>query len=804
MSNDNFTLAVRKTLISKLQPLVCCSESGLTCINNSFCSSDSSDWPGTNKAKSMVKLSYPKHDKETMVGTAEFCDAYIKWNMRTGCGSVQDKMVDLLSKTSPSCDDSFNSNAIQVQLHNVLFGKCPILYDGEGTRKKLNSRRIKDLQRISEFCLNVNNVKAAKTRWGDVIKGGGILSIVVAFVWLFRKLVRLFKGTKDYMEDASYITKGIGEAFNTLSASLKNLFTVSIPNFLNVLKYIVTFGWLRGKKLPEDKKNEIDSASKSIPTSSSNNSEVSKTMSTTSEHIEDMFNHHVPDPRVVYEQLSVLVQSENYRNEGENFLSLSENAKRYFSNLAVNDWNIEPSKKRRLYFEEDDRLTEGKLPREYLFKFAKRFLHNKVMLGILEESAKAWSIRKDGEESHSDVTLGIDAIKQFVPTLIDIKRQMSSEPKFLHSPSYLQNYTVKVVISEWMMLSDDEKEMFINTSKPISPGYLPDNFIRFVKKLRIKNTSNMKIKAEIYYIMTTYFKYMSGKPFYLQNKRVKQIFAAWNNLTPEIRDEFAKMTNDVGLTVPVSLVQYILKIFSMSTAARLPLHPSDDPAMDLQYHIQQSHMGMPLGGIMEMLIKLNSEFAFYPKVAEERARLVVDAWRLAPGQVQHKFFDMDKGRNIENETLIPASFIEFIYKINSGVGFVLRRGIDDEVHNEFGWEPQHSEIKAIEGRSQGGEETTVSNSANGSSLETIELGKTYCPTVESFKATLDAKQKLSYGGQKDKDIHDMPYPFGDPMEMGYMRYPYTAKSNMPMPPLSTVNGTNSFQTSGTILLNLVK
>lgn len=730
------SLTTEKSLVVQLQPLICCSESQLTCMDNEFCSSSPADWPTIENGKTMVKMSYPEgENNETLQGIEGFCDAYIDWNMRTGCAGIAADMVKelsvkprqpgMFSKSKGGLFALFMSDADKNQCtaqlsdaegrlarsREIVAEKCGVMFNEKNGQFEFDRRKAGDLKNIADLCLAANSDKESSgTGLWDFIKGGGVVSGIIFALWIFRKLVRISRTGMGAMGDAAYITQGVSEMLRPVTRSLRHLFGVDVPNFLRAAGYIVTFGWLRGKKLPAEIPIPAEPAV-DPPIAAAANSETGMPNSTATPaeqpataneaaatprpsppaaHAESDAETppaaaamHQPHPDVVLVQLEALAEMESYRREGKNFLALSSAARAYVADLAVTRWNAEPAGTKQIYTDEDTRLTEGKLPRQYLMRFAKQFLRSGSSLSILEASARRWS--ENGGHRIVEDRGGPVNPADFAPRPVDVKRQMIPISDFAHATPEAQDYVVRMAISEWNMTSRETQADFISDSDTPEMGTLPTKFIRFFRRNSFRSMKEIETRARMFAIIETQVPEMIGRPFYYVDMRIQQIARAWSYLPNPIQHEFRQLASDLKDrrrgSLPFVFAEYMMKAISIGTIARLPTNISSVP-WKYEDSTPIPYQDYDVRNVMQNLSTLNKMFPHYPELLRSRATSVIDAWILLPQKIRDEFALIDDSKASQAapimgpvEENIPMSFVEFMHKSNTGIGTDGRKGI---------------------------------------------------------------------------------------------------------------------------------
>jgi len=667
--SEHLSITVSKELMQALQTPVCCSKSKSTCLDNDFCSSKPSTWPVVkgHGGKLMVKLAYPDSDGDGMPGVEEFCDAYIDWNAHAGCGAIQ---IDIAEPLTFAEDSEMNlsesqfcyGNRVLEKLNAIIAGRCPMLYDKANGKPKLVAEKIEDLNNITDFCLDVKKAKKSKTDWWGIVKSGGIFSFIVFLFWIFRIIVRAVKGAKGNLEDASYVTKGLSEVLNTFASSMKNLFTVSVPNVAKVLWYAVSFGWLRGKRTPElkipDEKGTTTTASGHVGNDVQDKADLSP--------LPDLSKIH-PDAGVMLDQLSSLGNNGSYAEEKKHLASLSETGKLYLADLAISEWKALDDAEKIRYLQKDSNRLEGSLPAPFLAKIMRKYLRKPDMVKLLETSAEVWK-RRGGRKR-----LNGSFFYKVQPVYTDVQSQFAAYPAFQKMSQLARDYVTLYAIVMWNELDGEEKQSFMSDTAVI-PGQLPSNFVRMIRKqLGLKgNVQFLEDKAALFLHLKSSVKRASWENKYMFS-RVEHMYKAWNMLTEEVRSAFEKISGgkDVGRSnVAAAYMEYVGRFMEITSALRLPVSSVEEDGRALESLRDVTYSEFPLWDVADNLVKLNKLFNKYPVILELRAKMIVDAWKLLPDSVRRVF--VVKNGNILDTKQIPMEFVEFIHTLTPGIGVKAR------------------------------------------------------------------------------------------------------------------------------------
>jgi hypothetical protein len=697
--SDLQPLVVEKDLVERLLPLICCSESKSTCIDNTFCSSKPESWPVIFNGKAMVRLEYPE-TKKSLPGVSGFGDAYMKWYGDSGCGGLAGDISDMLFTPSlytllfdadtgifgpalaQSLDDAKKAGAPPVgtdsneakrrlkKIQTALITQCSILFDDVDGQPKFVPSRPEDLQALSAFFMHVHNINkggdGGGSGWGGVIIGGGALGIIGAAIYIGYKVVKFIRMSKNGLQDAGLIIKGFADAIEIISRATKKLFGVALPNLGRTIKYIVTFGWLRGKKPPEDIK---EAPLVNAPAQPAATAPPAQAPSLEAVQLQDV----KPHPDVVLAQLSSLVGSEHHPHEGERFRVLSDTAKVYLANLAIQRWAGEAAMKKAAYIVDDDRLTEGKLPVAFLFKFARQYLRNDSSVDIIESSARVWEVQQRSPQAQRTEPA---RSSEFHPTPIDVKRQLSSDEGFAKLSRETQDYAAMLAIAVWDHMDLNLKDGFVRVSDRPEYGALPQDFIRMFRKQDLRNKGAIVARAAIYAEMTRRFDYTAEYPFGIVDARIRQVINAWKALPASVRHAFKELpfepSPDYDGPVALGFLEYLFKVISISTIPRLPVQLSAEPWSEVAAPAM-NYQAYDVVKEMEAIAHITPKMRHYPELLRLRAKAAIDAWIILDPKVRGEFTMADftqemkkPAREPSGETL-PLLFTHFIHNFSAGI-----------------------------------------------------------------------------------------------------------------------------------------
>ncbi len=679
---ENYTLTVEKEFMTRLRNVICCSEGMGTCDGGDFCSTNPEDWPTITNGHKMVSLSQPAN-KKSIPGIDQFRDKYMKWNRANDCINLLAKFDGLstglalfsdtqslkekLSANDEICGTTDDKNQAALNAAEISLKKrCPILYDeDEAGIERFNPARVEDLKKIDEFLMIASTPPEDGNgfHWKDIFKGGGILSAGSFLVWLLYKIVGFGKKGKGHLNESSFIIRGIGDGINSLASAIKYVFGTSLPNLGRSLLYVASFKWAKGEKAPENLKPREPDVTQTTGIDPLQN----ETVPGAREKIDIK-----PHPDVVLAQLCALVGSEHHAMEGKRFANLTDDGKRYLADLAVKRWSSEPESRQQVFAEDDDRLTEGKLPNEFLFKFARHYLKKDSNLDILEASARVWAQQIAAPRNErSELPL----ISEFSPRLIDIKRQLLNDAHFQNAGAEAREYIAMLAKAEWDALSDGAKRSFITVNDAPETGALPQKFIRTFRKKSVRNLDDINLKSKLREVLAATMPSALECPFNILDKRLSSIIKAWKNLPDEIKMSFETASNHrPGVSeIPPYFIEYIFKVISIGHLARIPSLPAEkewklSESPDLSY---QSHS---LSDVMENVALLNEKLRMHPELLKARAQSVIDGWALLESEVRKAFVNNDDTQEMrrsailkEGLDLVPKNFTAFIHKFSLGI-----------------------------------------------------------------------------------------------------------------------------------------
>lgn len=689
--SDNFSLTIEKDLIARLLPEICCSGSHSTCEDNEFCSSNPSKWPTIQNGSDKVRIAFPEED-DTLPGVKGFADVYIGWYTKSGCGSLArdianityNKSIPLLTtadgktfylpflpdlhQSGPAC--SVKGAILEDQVENIkksLEEKCAIMFDEVNGKLVFNNKRAEDLEKLASLSAKIEKRKGKEDDWwGYVSGGGGIAGVVIFLTWIFMKIVRFFRRGEGTVDDTAYVLKGFNQALHGLTGVLTRIFGTSIPNFAKTMKYVLSFGWARGKEPPVLKPYK--------------DADVPKAETATPAVAETGLSDIKPHADVVSKQFASLVASESFEKEGNRFARLTDTARGYLVNLAMERWGNEPSTKRQLYAEEDQSLTEGKLPMPYIRRFARQHLKKDSMLDILEASAKVWS---DARQEPPPAREEPAAPSEFKPELIHVKRQLVHDTNFSRLDSRTQDYIARLAIAHWNELGRENQRGFINLDDRPETGILPINFVRLFRKKEIRLQNRISRRARIYHAILEKLPEIASFRLTIINRRIKVAMRSWDRLPSSIKISFrglaGKEEERNGSGIPYCFIEYLIKIISISSNARIPSRAASEP-WDYTESPEITHHNFDLAYVMHRLATINDKLRYHPTLLRARAKSIVDSWLLLPIEVKREFVIADDTQEMSRKHLlmdiktVPRSFVAFAHEFSEGVGINGRMG----------------------------------------------------------------------------------------------------------------------------------
>lgn len=659
---SNGPLTVSRRFVEKLKPEICCSESRATCREDEFCSSSPSQWPLISMSGAKVRLTYPADkNKPSIPGIPDFCDAYTKWHVKSGCNLLAREIIGSMPEPGKSV------------LTESLKKRCALLYDDSPTGKALNEDRADDLKNISTFCQNVDSVERRRGHWGTFFKGGGAaggIALVGLVIWKIIKAIKKI-GTGVY-ETGTGISK-FAEGVDLAARGIRRLVTTSIPNFARTMRYVLTFGWLRGKKPPEIKPPIEDKPA--VPTQAP---PVNPQVAPPSQDIQ-------PHIDVVRTQLSTLAESEHYSGEGNIFARLDRATQIYLAHLAIKRWEAESQDKRAFYIQDDHFLTEGKLPVGFIVKFARDIL-SEHKIPLLTASAKVWGVREGRpifeSAEHSERQTHQILLVTIAPEIESVRYQLISDMRFAKAASAHQNYLTLKAISKWNSLPDDVKMNFIRDGKIPGGGQLPINFIRAFRKREFSRQKATERRAFVFEQVAAKLLAFDPQLFDIIDARAAGLLRAWNGLTQAVQREFMLLDKTTGAVagnryLPASFVEFMHPLLVIGTVSRDASGPSLEPWKygDSTDEIYQGHSS---SDIMKRLVPLSGEISYYPETLRQRAKLIIDLWTLLHRRIRARFAALDRaeeGQSDEVAPAIPFSFISFVYLSIGGFSAAAREAM---------------------------------------------------------------------------------------------------------------------------------
>jgi len=672
---ENHTLMVEKGFMTRLRNLICCSEGMGTCDGGEFCSSNPADWPTITNGHIMVSLSQPEN-KRSIPGIDQFRDKYTKWNRDNDCisllatfeglskgltlfstgGSLSEKLLATDEGTHGNKNQA-TSNAVELALRK----RCSIFYDkDEAGVEQFNPARAEDLKKINEFLAATSNLNLNDDgngfHWNEIFKGGGILSAGSFLIWLLYKIFRFGKKGKGHLNESRFIIRGIGDGINSLASAIKYLFGTSLPNLGKALHYAASFKWVKGEKPPENLK---------APESDTAEGLIQDEMAPAPREGVDV----KPHPDVVLAQLYALIGSEHHAMEGRKFAALTDDGKKYLAAVAIRHWSTESESRRQIFAEEDDRLTEGKLPNDFLFKIVRHYLKKDANISILDASARVWAEQMEtphGERSE------LPMASEFTPTLIAIKRQLLNDAHFQNAGTGTREYIAMLAKAEWDVLPDEAKRSFITVNDTPETGILPQQFVRAFRKKIARRMNNINLKSELRQELAVNIPSALECQFNVLDKRLSSLIRAWRKLPDEIKRSFEAVSHQrIGASgIPLYFIEYIFKIIGIGHLAMVQSLPNENE-WKLEVFPNLSYQSYSLSDAMENIATLDKNLRMYPELLKVRAKSIIDAWVLLEGEVRQTFVNEDDTQEMRISTLlkeelnlVPKNFTALIHKFS--------------------------------------------------------------------------------------------------------------------------------------------
>jgi len=674
------SLIIKQELIGRLQQNICCSDSQETCRDGAFCSSDASKWPYIQNGHKKVRISYPRNSEtEALPGTVNFCSEYMDWYTKSGCGSLAKEIAQNISEqnncpvsanmdnlinpilrktyksqrkkiekmlregakkmTAPYSEQCSESYSQMAAIKESMLKRCAIMYDGEVETATFNPDRADDLENIANFCMIVQKAEETKFDWKTFVKGGGA-------VGGFYIAVKTIKGI---LSAGKYISWA-GTGLDTINQGIKHLFYVSIPNLKNTIVSIFT-----GKK-PAPTKTDADIDNIEEKKTPEEIPPVDEPISTDKINISNVLKS-APRPHadVVMAQFSNLINSSHYKSEGEMFSKFTQKTQNYMVSLALRQWiELTPLKQARL-IADDSRFTEGKLPIDFLLKFARRYLNEK-MLPINEKSAIVWSERSNKNEEN---IVAPQAHSNFHPRFSTVFEQLISNNPLGRESSHVLDYITYKAINRWNELSAQRKESFIAKSDNPSDGALPKNYIRSTRKHSLRNLKVVRREAAVFAQILKRVPYLAEESFDKIEARSNQLINIWNNLSNEIRDGFISMNeSSVMLRNPSSLPSSYIE--GMRPSLEMGLRK-----VTKSIHVDEMFWEYELSGIINSLSQYNQGLLKYREMLKNTAISIVETWIDLPDSMKDIFLkESEGGSKIGSKSkTIPRSFLELHSKI---------------------------------------------------------------------------------------------------------------------------------------------
>ena len=688
------SLTVSRELVERLRTLMCCSGSQESCRDDGFCGSDAGSWPVVPNGTPKTRMTYPEDDEKPSIPDVEgFCDAYMTWYTQSNCGALAKEIAqglavggrcavdaDVEDFTARILKNVPRKNRADVEallkqqymwvvgpavqqcltyeerirsLEQLLGERCEILYDrDEFDVMRFNEDRAEALGDIAGFCQQVQIDDNSGFNWKKYGGGSAVTAAGVGALYYLGKtlrgLYRFLRGVKEIDESTAGAARG-----------LKRFFSYSLPNLGRSIAYVLSGGWMHGKKPPRDLPDPT-ATKPATTTGTSNGAAVTA------------------DPRVdvVVVQLRNLTQSKRYAKEGERFVSLSEPAQRSLAATVIDQWNRETEEKQKLYLEDDARPLAGKIPIGYLIKFAKRYLKPE-MLPLIEASA--------GQSAPMGIlpaSLAADAAapSPVQPTVDGVYRQLVHDDRYNRAGPAVQEYLARQAIAKWEELAPDAKASFRPEETPFD-GALPQHFIRFFRKKMIAHPRGLEQHATVFLQILSGVPELAGVSFQIIDRRTKLLVNAWRGLSDAVRGAFELQDGASRLPhdpkgIPATFIQHLRPALKVGVLPRDTLLPADQP-WEPEDSAPFPHMGFDLRMVMSELVRRDAQAAYYPVQLGRRARSIVEAWVALTPAIRARFMEQAVPGEIPPPLLIaqawiPESYISLWYMVSPGIGLTSR------------------------------------------------------------------------------------------------------------------------------------
>lgn len=713
MSFETFSITTRKELIEAVQHLHCRSGSRAISLDNDFCSSDPDKWPIVDDDPQVTRLTYPAEPgKPSVPGVEYLCTAHLSWYAQAGCSEIAKEIakgmgrngscpvsvdpqefIDRILARTPrnrrrsmklaldeeakkltepykdKCEElSRKLKSIQMEVQR----RCGILYDdGDGGGRVFNSGRADDLKMLADYCRNVqelafNKAKQGASWWRTFIGGGGAAGAIGFAAYLIVKAYKAIRKGGQNMRILGMGVNDFAEGVNSVQRGIKRFLSVSLPNAMNTLRYVVTLRWLRGIGPPADVADSSDLSSSEAPRPAppAGKEQIAADI-TAGSGLAPAVEDHMPSASVVLTQFSNLINSDRYREDGNRFARLTELARQYLAHEAINRWSRLPGEERRQYIADDERLTEGKLPVGFLLKVARHLLDEK-MLPIIEGSARLWAER-DG------------LLDEF--RLIYVKRQFIDYEILYNASAAVQDYVARFAIAKWDAMPEDARASFINVREEPLNGLLPQQFISQFISAELSNWGLIERKAMAFAQIIYANPPLAAYPFDMLDARATLLIRAWDGLGRDFQSGFWMLVGERAeqrnaWQMPPTFIKFMDSAMEIASEERIGTTPSPEP-WRYETAPRDEFYGFVMRDVMRDIIEADglleqpSNIRHYPGILVHRARSTVGSWRLLDEFIRRQFFAKDSHDSLpvpKDGEAISRSFTRWWHRSNQYIG----------------------------------------------------------------------------------------------------------------------------------------
>ena len=294
-------------------------------------------------------------------------------------------------------------------------------------------------------------------------------------------------------------------------------------------------------------------------------------------------------------------------------------------------WSELPPLKQARLAADDTRLTEGKLPIDFLLKFARRYLNNK-MVSIVETSARVWVRRKNED---GNVIIAPQAHSNFLPQFEEVMSQLISNNPLNRESAHVLDYLTHKAINKWNDLDAHSKQSFITESDNPSYGGLPKNYIRYQRKHTRRNLKAARRRAAVFGQILKRVPHLAEQPFTQVNLRAEQLILGWNGLSNEIKEGFMSMEKSTTApknpwALPIPYIEHMKPSLAMGLEQKTGTT-----------NIDKVYRGYKLDNIMQSLSQQNAKLSAHPNILINGSIGIVKAWIQLPDQMKELFFKED-------------------------------------------------------------------------------------------------------------------------------------------------------------------